>query len=829
MTSHRDLVMLAASIAARLGNGKHYETKAGGWMTCCPAHDDETPSLQISVDQNIRFLCYSGCEDEAIRAGLAQAGFQNIPEATNFKSGGKGIKVNKVAHEERPPDEWFLGHDSFAQRVPDHLYTYRNANGQPIFLVARIDKDPPDIPRKLIKPVCSARAVDGELDFWSAQTFPGSRPLYNLDDLARRPEAPVLLVEGEKAADAARLLCPAYVVVTWSGGSTAVNKSSWMPLTGRDVWMWPDNDEAGMKAMRAVAKLIAKGRKSARSIHMVLVEVIDTFPAGFDLGDPYTDDLTPLSYMLENAANVDQEVLPDVPIPADDEEVADKVKLFLEKYAAMSVGMDHQYIDLTSRSPHVTDTVPYMRYSKHSLEQREAEAYVELATGKAPKRRRYIDSFVESPKKLWLDGYNYDPSSLERILTRGERRLLNLYCGFAYKPNPCSPEAYQCFIDHIYASVENREEGDYILDWFAAKLQNPEVMIGTMVILSGREGCGKTIICDIICRILGSHNAVKVPMSDLNQSFNSQYANKLLLSVEEYNPGANKQQRDLREKVKNLVTSQTILVNAKFMPAYENKAYHSVIATTNARTTEDISFDNRRMSFVHFDNQNLKMLGGRIDDDAYFAPLVALSKSPEALSGLCHFLMTREVSIGRVMKPLSTSMSKEAKTFVENPVCDFLRTLADTGVLVAVDEMPNKDNPFPTKQWPLSACAIPRSTLNQMFREHVREFRRQTISRDQAGRMLAKALNNYPRGIPESYAAHKTKRWNMSNTRSPNDVVELVDRAFCLPDIAELRFLVEKMAGEPIDWSEFDTSDNPSEGVVVDFPGKTTTPDPEQF
>ena len=46
--------------------------------------------------------------------------------------------------------------------------------------------------------------------------------------------------------------------------------------------------------------------------------------------------------------------------------------------------------------------------------------------------------------------------------------------------------------------------------------------------------------------------------------------------------------------MKNLVTSQTMLVNTKFMAAYENKAYHSVIATTNARTTEDISFDNRR-------------------------------------------------------------------------------------------------------------------------------------------------------------------------------------------------------------------------------------------
>jgi hypothetical protein len=143
--------------------------------------------------------------------------------------------------------------------------------------------------------------------------------------------------------------------------------------------------------------------------------------------------------------------------------------------------------------------------------------------------------------------------------------------------------------------------------------------------------------------------------------------------------------------------------------------------------------------------------------------------------------------------------------------------------------MPNKANPFPTQQWPLLACAIPRSVLNQMFREHVREFRRQTLSRDQAGRMLARALKNYPRGIPESYASHKNKHWKMYNVRAPNDEIDLFDRAFCLPDIFELRLLVEKMAGEPIDWSEFEADDARSDDKVVDLKGKRVASDPEQF
>jgi hypothetical protein len=820
MTTYSELVMTAAAIAERLGQGKQRETKANGWLTCCPAHEDDNPSLEIFVDQNIRFVCYSGCADEDIRAGIIRAGFREIPEISRYKGAGGGIKVNKIAHEERPSDEWFL---SAFSAVPDRIYPYRNANNQVQFLVARFEANPPENPEKRIKPVVSARARGGTIDFWNAQAYPQLRPLYNLPDLAARPNSPVLLVEGEKTADAAAYMLPEYVVVTWAGGANAVKTAAWGPLASRNVVMWPDNDAPGIKAMQDISLLIAKGKTAAKSIKLVLEEIDDTFPKSFDLGDPYDDAYTPIGYMLGQAANLDPTKLPDVALPADEEEVSTRVADLLEKYAVISVGVDHQYVDVSSRSPFVSDMIPYMRYSKHTLEQKEAEAFIEISGKGGAKRRRYVDVYIESPKRVWLHGYVYDPSSQERYIRRGDRIFLNLYCGFAHPPKQCDAKLYQCFVDHIYASCETPEEGDYILDWFAAKLQNPDLMIGTMIILSGREGCGKTIVCDIINKLLGPHNAVKIPMSELVSSFNSHYCNKLMVNVEEYNPGASKQQRDLREKVKNLITSQSMVINTKGLPAYENPAYHSVIATTNARTAEDISFDNRRMTFIRFDNPNLKMQGSRIEDDAYFAPIVALSKLPQALSGLCYFLMNRDVSISRVMKPLDTAMTKEARTFTENSAFDFLRMLAETLVLPDDVDLPNDDNPYPVSQWPQAACAIPRSTLNKMFRSYLKDG----IGKDKAGKLLSKALGDYPRGIPESYTRDAVRRWKMTNDRDA--VYELKDRAFCLPDVAELRYLVEAQAGEAISWSEISPADNPSDGVVVDFPGKKPSDDIDLF
>ena len=60
--------------------------------------------------------------------------------------------------------------------------------------------------------------------------WPAPRPLYGLPGLGERPEAPVLVVEGEGTADAAALLFPEHVVISWANGTNAIAKADWQPL-----------------------------------------------------------------------------------------------------------------------------------------------------------------------------------------------------------------------------------------------------------------------------------------------------------------------------------------------------------------------------------------------------------------------------------------------------------------------------------------------------------------------------------------------------------------------------------------------------------------------
>ena len=93
---------------------------------------------------------------------------------------------------------------------------------------------------------------------WWWHGLPKPRPLYGLDRLAARPAAPVIICEGEKAADAAGALLPDHVVMTSPGGSKAAAASDWSPLAGRKVMIWPDADEAGQGYTRDVIGVLAK-------------------------------------------------------------------------------------------------------------------------------------------------------------------------------------------------------------------------------------------------------------------------------------------------------------------------------------------------------------------------------------------------------------------------------------------------------------------------------------------------------------------------------------------------------------------------------------------
>lgn len=92
----------------------------------------------------------------------------------------------------------------------------------------------------------------------------GQKPIYRAEYLNREKDKPVLIVEGEKTANKAPKILPEYTVISWLGGAGSANKVNWPELKGREVIIWPDNDEPGQACAKLIEAEIDRANKAVK-------------------------------------------------------------------------------------------------------------------------------------------------------------------------------------------------------------------------------------------------------------------------------------------------------------------------------------------------------------------------------------------------------------------------------------------------------------------------------------------------------------------------------------------------------------------------------------
>jgi AAA domain len=160
--------------------------------------------------------------------------------------------------------------------APSARWTYRDAEGRTLFHVWRFDH--PETGKEY-RPLTLWKEAQERLT-WNFLAPPAPRPLYGLDEIARWPGELVLVVEGEKTAEAANQMFPFHVVTTSMGGAQGAAHADWSPLQGRKIVIWPDADEAGASYAAAVTGAL-KG--IAASVRIVSLDA--SYPKGWDLAD----------------------------------------------------------------------------------------------------------------------------------------------------------------------------------------------------------------------------------------------------------------------------------------------------------------------------------------------------------------------------------------------------------------------------------------------------------------------------------------------------------------------------------------------------------------
>ena len=202
---------------------------------------------------------WSGCPDNIKTADWARE-FLQLPA---FHKNGHATP--KAFNPLKYP--WKRSRDAIEEFFGDFAWTWHDPAGSVIGYTVRFNKPGG---KKDVKPLTNQNG------HWIWKAWPDKfHPIYNAHLIVSRPNDPILIVEGEKSADAAAKLFRSHVCVSWYRGAGAVAEPDWSVLIDRDVTLWPDADGEGAKAMNYLKSLHP---------HCKVVDV-SALPEGWDLAD----------------------------------------------------------------------------------------------------------------------------------------------------------------------------------------------------------------------------------------------------------------------------------------------------------------------------------------------------------------------------------------------------------------------------------------------------------------------------------------------------------------------------------------------------------------
>lgn len=312
-------------------NGIQLSKQGNEMVACCPFHDERTPSFTVVEKKGFVHCFGCGAHYDAIGFLMALYGYTFVEACQKLGGHDLGEQTRQAVRRvptrvrDQPielwvpvypvPDDaprWMVGVKERAWNPkrqartpgaspggwwtiePSRADAYVAADGSLMGYVLRTE-----IEGKKITPTVTWCVGPRGTAQWCVQPFPEPRPLMALDELASRPDAPVLVLEGEKCRAAGASALPMYVSTTWPGGSHGVKHADWSPLAGRDVVLWPDADPGGVGAMLGHVDgsgLIHEGvaqlahRAGVRSLRVVDVS---PQPKGWDIADALADGWTP--------------------------------------------------------------------------------------------------------------------------------------------------------------------------------------------------------------------------------------------------------------------------------------------------------------------------------------------------------------------------------------------------------------------------------------------------------------------------------------------------------------------------------------------------------
>ncbi|MFC1739480.1 AAA family ATPase [Planctomycetota bacterium] len=216
----------------------------------CPFHDDNRPSAGIFQDdsETWRFKCQSCGVSGDVWDIQARNEGKDIAEVLKTARRESAEKYGKPVSKPRSQTKVFATMEDLKAACPgivEAVYTYTNpANNEPEMIVIRCQIESGKTFRQ-------CRPCQGGFEM-KAPSKPW--PIYNRGRILQGDT--MVVVEGEKIVHALHIY--GITATTSPAGAGKAEYADWTPLAGKNIVLWPDNDETGQKHMQQVERILQK-------------------------------------------------------------------------------------------------------------------------------------------------------------------------------------------------------------------------------------------------------------------------------------------------------------------------------------------------------------------------------------------------------------------------------------------------------------------------------------------------------------------------------------------------------------------------------------------
>lgn len=197
----------------------------------------------------------------------------------------------------------------------------------------------------------------------------------------------------------------------------------------------------------------------------------------------------------------------------------------------------------------------------------------------------------------------------------------NLWRGWKIIPQKGN---YSLFAQHLNKNICNgrKDYTDWLWQWLAQLIQQPELKMGSAIALRGLKGTGKSVFADIVGKLCGQNYISISHGEQVLGRFNSAYEQALLVCFEEAFWAGDKKGEGV---LKNLVTCTKLRIERKGLEAYTVPNFTRLIMVTNNCWIVPATWDERRFFVLdvqdHWkdDAENFSAMFSQMDHGGYEA------------------------------------------------------------------------------------------------------------------------------------------------------------------------------------------------------------------